>query len=158
YRIRQAREGKPHSGPLPESLLLRSRSPSDPVQQIYPDRLRQYSQIVEPDQRVNGFAPIEKQNNKLKEDLAQLAEIAERRELTSLSWRLLREYRGKPVAAAQALAGVLEQAPRAGEDFAVGLLDQALATFDDLAEKEDKENIEARVELLEKALFVAAHF
>src|SRR5205823_9831348 len=59
---------------------------------------------------------------------------------------------------AKILSKSLEIAPRVSEDFSRVILDQVTEAFDKLPEARDVTTFLDRAELLEKALFVAAHF
>jgi hypothetical protein len=53
-RIEEAEAGRPHAGPLPDSLALRVEG-MDPLSRYIVDRFRRDSRIVEPDARVNPY-------------------------------------------------------------------------------------------------------
>ena len=59
---------------------------------------------------------------------------------------------------ARILKEVLPLAPRINENFAKNLLDQVLPTFDAMAKAADASELLEQAKLLERSLFVAAHF
>jgi hypothetical protein len=156
YRIRQAQEGKPLAGPLPEALL--EYLAFDISQRPPYDRLRQYSRIIEPHQRVRWDQDYLAVTDDLDRELVQLPRIVSRKSLVTRCRQLLAEYATEPAKRTRVLQAVLEQAPRLGEDFAATLLPQAVACYDGLPAAGEEKALLQRAELLDKTLLVAAHF
>jgi hypothetical protein len=157
YRIRQASEGSLPHGPLPDPLLayLTTKEPSE--RHPY-DRLRQISRMVEPHQRILWDQDLLAVSDPLSAELARLPKIIGRKQLAGQCRRLLAEYSSEPMPRARMLQTILEQCPRLGEDFASAALVQAVAAYDALSPAEDEKSLTIRADLLEKALFIAAHF
>ncbi len=179
YRITQALEGKAHTGPLPPDRLDPSayfseeawqvRHPGEPLpgqgsrtllQFIYVvDKLRSFSRILEPDQRIEPYRKYYARMGDVENELAGIPDLTDRKEIATRIQRLLK---GLPRDGAEArekvLLAALEAAPRVGEDFARDMLDRVVPTFDALPAPEDKNQLEERAKFLERALFVAAHF
>jgi hypothetical protein len=171
YRIRQALEGKPNSGPLPadqmEYLALlaqqhREQQKLNPNQrEVGPDyiidRLRSLSRILEPDQKIAPYRRYEARRNSLEYALGELPDIIDRAEVAVRIRGLLRDRSGTE-AELKILRAGLDQAPRVGEPFALDLLDLLPAALDALAKPRDLAEFRGHANLLGRGLFVAAHF
>jgi len=157
HRIRQARAGRAAVGPLPDELLayLKKKEPAD---RMTFDRLRQTSRIVEPHVHVRWDRDVLASNDALTKELARLPRIVDRKELAGECLHLLHDSAGDLDDRARVVQSVLEQTPRLGEEFALGVLRQALAAYDDLPSAHDERSAASRAEMLEKALILAAHF
>ncbi|HXG10316.1 MAG TPA: hypothetical protein VNK04_11175, partial [Gemmataceae bacterium] len=171
YRIHQAQEGKPPGGPLPAeqmeylALLAKQYEEVKEKNSYSPhyiiDRMRWLSRILEPDQRVDPYREIKGRASDLDRALARLPDILDRAELAERITRLLdRPPQGTDPRQARAriLKVGLEQAARVGEEFAVALLDRTLPAFDALPPPRDAYQFEQHATLLEKGIFLAAHF
>jgi hypothetical protein len=163
YRIEHVLAGKRHEGPLPQGQLqehLRLESGGRYVV----ERMRQHSRIVEPDQKIDAYQRFLVGTSQLDSELAQLPNVADRKEVAARVEQLLKEAPdlsgGRP--AHEALARVLKTglsvAPRVGEDFARHLLVRTGPVLDAHPPAGDVEAVRARAELMETALFTAAHF
>ena len=157
YRIRQVRAGKPAVGPLPDELLGYLKK-KDTAQRMPFDRLRQTSRMVEPHFHVRWDRDVLATTDALAKELARLPRIVDRKELAGECRRLVHENLDDPADRARVMDSVLEQAPRLGEEFALGVLRQAIAFYDGLPTAHDERSLASRAELLEKALIVAANF
>ncbi len=160
YRIRQALDGKPHTGPLPNEQLEYLEH-MERLGRYVVDRLRKHSQILEPDTRINPYRHWGARINEFEKALAELADLTDRNEIVVRVEKLLREQTKGPKGAPQrqrVLKAGLEAAPRVGEEFARKLLDQSLPTYDELPEAKDVAELVEHAQFLEKALFVAGHF
>jgi hypothetical protein len=157
FRIRQANEGKLPTRSLPDAMLayLELKEPSE---RHSFDRLRELSRIVEPSQRIRWDKDYVPREDQLGRKLARLPEILALGPLAADCRRLLAEHASEPQQRARVIGAVLEQAPRLGEDFAVGIINQAIAAFDALPPLRADKGLSLGADLLEKALFVAAHF
>jgi hypothetical protein len=167
YRVRQALEGKPHAGPLPaehlEYLSHMARDPAEKHAKYMVDSLRQRSRILEPGQQADAYRFILSTWADARESLvARLPDMVDREQLAEAMNSLLAELpRGAGAAAsmrASILRRMLDQAPRVSQEFAREVLSEAAATYDALPAPVDQFQLNQRVELLEKAVFVAGHF
>ena len=85
-------------------------------------------------------------------DLTDGQEIAER-----VTW-LFCKLPEVAEARAPLLRAALEVAPRVSEDFALALLDQTVQVYDALPRGKELDQLWQKALLLEKAMFVAAHY
>jgi hypothetical protein len=160
YRILQALEGKPHTGPLPEGDLELLESMERLLRYVV-DRLRKHSHILEPDQRINPYRHWGARISDFERALTELTDVTDRDELARRVEELLAEVPKGPKGTeprSRVLKAGLEVAPRVGEDFARKLLDQAIPCYDLLPEPKDLPAVMDQASFLEKALFVAGHF
>jgi hypothetical protein len=160
YRIRQAQDGKSHTGPLPDEYVEYMET-MDRLLRYVADRLRKHSRVLEPDQRINPYRHWGARINDLEAALVALTDLTDRQEIVSRVERLLKDVpkgaKGHEVRAKILRAG-LEAAPRVNEDFARKLLDQAVPAYDALPESPDLQGLLDQAAFLEKALFLAAHY
>jgi hypothetical protein len=161
YRINQAFRGEAHAGPLPPQQLA-ELAQMEPEGRSIVDRVRHYSQILEPEQRIDAYRAYASTdaNKELGRELAVLPDVTDPRVVASRIGQLLKET--APIAVeerARILRAGLDAAPRVGEDFGLHLLSQVPATYDQLSSQTaPTDHLESRRTLLEKSLFVAAHF
>jgi len=172
YRIHEAQDRKPHTGPLPVEWMerlfriyqgRRPRGESQSDTSWYAiDRLRQRSRILEPDQKIEPYRyHQESQRDELKRDLLRLPDVLDRLEAAELVRRSLqRPWEGEEGIRLRAhvLCTALDQAPRIGADFATEMLAMTPAAFDALPAATTLTDFQDQFRLLEKGLFVAAHF
>jgi hypothetical protein len=159
YRIRQALEGKPHSGPLPDEYI-KSMETMDRLSRYVVDRLRKHSRVLEPDRRINPYRSWGNPSD-FEKALAELTDISNRQELASrVEWLLNNVPTGRKshVLRVRALKAGLEVAPWVGEDFARKLLDQSIPAYDALPEQQEFAAAMEQASFLEKALSAAAHY
>lgn len=159
YRIEQALAGKPHSGPLPAAQLdaLQKKLKDDRFKMFKVDRLRECSHILEPQEKVDAYRSWRANVDDLAKELAKLFNISDRGELEAGITKLLKAQK-KPKEQQRVLAAALELAPRVNEAFTVDLLAQLISLRDSLIVVQDSHELEQRAKLLERALFLAAHF
>jgi hypothetical protein len=171
YRIRRALEGQPQTGPLPTEQmeylnhLIQERKESDDktgTGPVYPiDRLRQLSRILEPDQKVEPYRIATPFTSQLERTLRELPDQLDRdllaEQVRGLLGKVPRGPEGSEVRA-RILRAALDQAPRVGEDFSVEMLALTPAAFDALSPPQGAVEFEDQATLLERGLFVAAHF
>lgn len=156
YRIQQILDGRSPEGPLPEALLARLQEM--PEQDRYKiDRLREQSRILEPLETIDPYGEHVQRGyfDDLNPILARLSEASDRGELKQRIDQLLDEAPKKGnvrAALPRTLKAALEQAPRIDETFACDLLRRAAVVIEELPSTADL------APLLERALFVAAHF
>jgi hypothetical protein len=151
YRIQQALEGKPASGPLPTDLLEFAEQLAHlPRYKI--DSLRMRSRILEPHEKINsirnlymGVLP------EFDKALLALPDILDRARLERESQRLLAAAKN-PLQRFNAIKALLTVAPGLGDAFAAPLVLEATAVCKDPIDEFEQ------AELLERALFMAAHF
>ncbi len=160
YRIKLAQEARKNSGPLPAEELAALEK--DRMKRYLVERLRQHSRILEPDQKVDPYRPWSAKTSELEKELADLADLADRRQIVDRVNRLLQAHAPKGSKGHEARVSIvraaLNLAPRAGEEFALDMLAQLLVAYDGLPEVKDPGVLEQQAGLLEKGLFVAAHF
>jgi len=161
YRVKQAIDGKPHTGPLPNDQLEYLEHVERLLRYVV-DRLRKHSSILEPDQRINPYRHWGARISDFEKALCELTDLTDRNEIANRVDKLLREIRrddkGKQDRA-RVLRTALEVAPRVGEDFARKMLEQTIPAYDALPqETKELAALLDQANFLEKALFVAAHF
>jgi hypothetical protein len=160
YRILQALDGKQHGGPLPVELLDKIKG-MQTLQNYIVDRLRRHSHILEPHQRIDPYRKWGAKISDLENQLAELADLTDRKEIAARVHRLLKATpKGSEAAETRArvLRAGLDAAPRVGEEFGREMLEQTLPAYDALPEPENTSALEDQARLLERALFVAGHF
>jgi hypothetical protein len=171
YRIEQALAGRQHRGPLPaEQLEYLELLPKEPEPQrgrsvaarYIVDRMRKTSRILEPDQQIDPYRHFTARvAGTFERELALLPDILDVKEVAAKVLELLKKT-SKGASGSETRARVLraglDQAPRVGEEFASELLNEVVRVFDALGNNDDLAATIAQAELLEKALFVAAHF
>jgi hypothetical protein len=165
YRIQQVLHDKPHGGPLPQELLddlkaiTGSASNDERMRAYLIDKLRSKSRILEPDQRIDPYRLWMRRNNELDGLLAELPDLTDRREIVRRIENLLQGKDGQnQEGRARILRAALDLAPRAGEEFAVHVLAEAGSAYDALPQANEGLVLFDRAALLEKGMFVAAHF
>jgi hypothetical protein len=172
YRIDQALEGKPATGPLPPELHEYLDKAMDRLARYKVDRLRQKLYILEPHERID---PYRQWTGRFFDDLSRaldaLGAVADRERLAE-QLRLLLKTNLKEKAGrdrhVQVLQRALELAPRVGEAFALEmlvrvppaleLLEQLVKDGEGTPQMRERAVFLHKAALLEKALFVAAHF
>ncbi|HEY7154097.1 MAG TPA: hypothetical protein VH575_09095 [Gemmataceae bacterium] len=166
YRINEALEGRPHTGPLP-SPLMEQRNAMIPMLRYVVDRLRKHSRILEPEQDIDPYSPWLARVNDIEKALAEVVELPDRKEIQTRLQKLLKDVpRGASghETRARVLRTALEVAPRVSEDFAKEMLDRALPAYDalppleSLSDEKKLTALEHQAKFLEKGLFTAAHF
>jgi cellulose synthase operon protein C len=181
YRIRQAMEGQSTNTPLEEEALDRLNALRQKEQErrsqtsgrsggtsISPfcyiiDKMRGTSRILEPLQKILEYRYIAAPSNDEEEQtLAKLPDIKERSELAERIHWLIKRGRTRLALFVRILKAALEQSPRVGEEIAQHLLEQALRAYDQSVQlpagAEARPSLELLMDLLERGLFVAAHF
>jgi hypothetical protein len=154
HRIEQILDGRPAEGPLPPALLDELQHMPE-MDRYKIDWLRQQSRILEPYERIDPFRGDVQRDyfDNLNPMLARLPEIVDRRELKQRIAQLLEQAPDTAQSALpRILKAALEQAPRIDESFAIDLLGRVSDALEEMPAA-----VEA-APLLEKALFVAAHF
>ena len=149
YRIDQALEGK-SGGPLPEDLMVRLPQ-MEKMPRYKVDRLRERSRVLEPVERLDPYRYI-RHGTEQERELTLLGDLLNRNELERRLQQFLSYENPRPGDEARIVSTALDLAPRLGEAFAAPVLERVPPLLDrGLAPVE-------RVAVLEKGLFVAAHF
>jgi hypothetical protein len=160
YRITQALEGKPHTGPLPAEQIEYLEH-MERLQRYVVDRLRRHARILEPDQKIDPYRHWGARISDFDKALAELTDLTDRQDLVNRVQQLLKEVpkgaRGNE-ARARVLRAGLEAAPRINEEFARQMLEQTIPAYDALPEARETAAVMDQAAFLEKALFTAAHF
>ena len=175
FRVQQALDGEPGIERLPEALLKTLESIEHPdylqhmeaearkkvedtlrMQRYKIDRLRQFSRILEPHEKIDSHRHWHiRYADELTRELARLTDIPERVDLIQRLRSLLsgkQKFKGARNPEARILASALGLAPRLGQSFGEELLDRAAGQISKLKDAEEK------AVLLEKSLFLAAHY
>lgn len=179
HRICQALEGQATNTPLESEALERlnelrrieqarraeARRDSGPPLSYVIDKMRGTSRILEPLQMQKVFeyryiaAGV---GDEIEQTLAHLPDIKDRKKLTERIQWLLGQGKKSLNCLVRILRGALEQSPRAGEESAQHLLEQALRAYDQSlklpADAKERPGPDLLMDLLERGLFVAAHF
>ncbi|MGF1579089.1 MAG: hypothetical protein ACFCD0_06965 [Gemmataceae bacterium] len=157
HRIDQASQGGLPEGPLPAKLfdLLANMDQQEQFGRFKAERLREKSRILEPHTRLNAFRHHGSSDD-LDTSLHALFDISDKGVLESRIWELFQDHAGKGSEAkqneARILSVALEIGPQIGETFALMLLEKVAGAFKHVGD------LEKQALLLERALFVAAHF
>ena len=165
HRIDQALAGRPHSGPLPpefhehlqEMALEAKKSSDERVNAYIVDRLRGESRILEPHEKIDAYRSWRKTTDDLGEQLDRLYSLTERDKLEAELTRLLAKHK-KTAEVLRILTTALHQASHLSEAFAVNILGRLIALRENLATVQSLHELEQNAKVLERALFLAAHF
>ncbi|MBA4066609.1 MAG: hypothetical protein C0501_23475 [Isosphaera sp.] len=175
YRVDQVLAGLPRTGPLAAELVaeledIRAKGKAGGTNNPFTraeyviNRLREQSRVIEPQERLDPYALFTRTQDALRKELSDLHAV---RDPARLADRVRRLYRqgaggGAPREVQQeVLHETLLLAPRAGEGFAVELLQYvpaALAGGPGPGPAESPYATRRLGELLERALFLAGHF
>lgn len=158
YRIEQCLQGSAPVGPLPAELheYLNNKDMAR-INRYMVDRLRQYSRILEPHEKINPYRAWHgSHGDELGKQLSALPDIFDLKKLEEIITHLLSKHTKKDAATkrnrARILSAAIELSPRLGQNFALPLLGEVNDACDAFRDMLD------RAKLLERALFVAAHF
>jgi uncharacterized protein (TIGR02996 family) len=160
YRIEQALEGKPPTGPLPRQQLD-SLEHMDRMPRFVIDSMRQHSRVLEPDSRIEPYRHWGARLSGLDRELALLADVHDPAAVAERVRALLRACGDTPRGRqdrARVLTAGLHEAARVSEGFACELVDEAARVWDALPQARDTQASSAQARLLERALLVAARF
>jgi hypothetical protein len=129
YRTEQALAGRPHTGPLPAEVFKPLDTPEKPtsakLQRYMVNRMREYSRILEPQERVDPYASWTTRDDRLLTELTELQEVRDRAALEKRIRQMLdaaEKERRDLKTRLTVLAGVLPLAPRVSEPFTAELL------------------------------------
>jgi hypothetical protein len=167
WRIENALQGKPHAGPLPPELMARLETidadrNNQASKRYVVDRMRQQSWILEPQEKLDPYAPWKKHGNDLQKTLADLTNVKDGGQLETEIKKLVKQ---NPTPADRLLvySAAVPLAPRIGEAFAVALVQQVPAVLDAAHKATGTPETLAQLratqtQLLERSLFLAAHY
>ena len=153
YQVRaeQILRGEKHQS-LPEELIDELESMAK-MEKFKVDRLRSLSRIIEPHERVNAFTRWHQDHaDPLMAELAMLSSITDSGELRTKLTALISKHSEDKAKRLIVLPKALELSPRMGEAFAKDLLNSALHWL------EDSDDIVKKAQLLQRSLYIAAHF
>jgi hypothetical protein len=167
WRIENALQGKPHTGPLTPEMMARletidaDRGNSLGWRYVV-DRIREVSWIIEPQERIRADARWQKHADELKRTLAELANSNDPKRLVEGYKQLWRSHHSADNRLV-ILAHLIPLAPRAGEEFTTGLLRLVPETVDAAAKATGpREHLatlaDSQKKLFERSLFLAGHF
>ncbi len=167
YRVRQALEGKPLNGALPdeyyrEVIQLGDSGRKGCVGYRYVvERLHCQLRVLEPSHAINPYRRILK-SDELEKELALLTDLTDKKEVIAQVERLWNKPRKSARGeSARALIAreALNLAPRVSEEFACTMLHRAMEALDASPfPPAGPFEFTGQVQLLTRALFVAAHF
>jgi hypothetical protein len=172
WRIEQVLAGKAHAGPLPAEQIEyleqmrrdeRALPATDDLQRrgTYAiDRLRETSQILDPQEQLDPYRHTKQESDPLIRELARLADVHEPRALRDGLRRLLVEARSRPQPEVRfrILADCLPLSARLGAQACGDLLDRVVGAVADAPRSKDPVLQTQQALLLERSLFFAAHF
>jgi hypothetical protein len=156
YRIEQALAGSPPTGPLPAEMH-KNLTKLDRIPRYMVDRFRQLSRILEPHEKINPYRAWHgSHGDDLGKVLSGLTDIHDPKVLEEAIHAQLARHTKKDAATrrhrARIVSAGIELSPRVGQAFALPLLAEVLDACNQFKEFLDQAS------LLEKAIFVAAHF
>jgi hypothetical protein len=160
FRVSQALDGKPHRGPLPDEYVEYMET-MDRLSRYVADRLRKHSRVLEPDQRINPYRHWDARANDLERNLVELSDTTNRDLIDARVEQLLKDHpQRKPTSdrRVRVITEALYLAPRVGPAFGQRILREAVAACEALPPATINDALLKQMALLEKALFVAAHF
>jgi hypothetical protein len=154
FRVRQALDTRALRGPV-EQALLDQLEQMERLARYKVDRLRQHSRILEPHEKIDPYRNWRRYRDAFTRQVTALADVSDKEQLKKQINKLFREVAKSSESAGREpwlLATALELAPRLGESYANELLDRVLPLLDDGVESSAAQRV------LERALFLAAHF
>jgi hypothetical protein len=167
WRIENAIQGKPHTGPLPDEMLSRLESIDDgrnnqASKRYVVERMMQSYWILEPHERVEAYARWRKFQSELQNTLQNLPNIKDPNQLQATIRKTLKDCRS-PEDRLLAYAELMAVAPRTGEEFAADLIRQSITVLEATRKVAGPpEHLATLAEfhrkLLERSLFLAAHY
>jgi hypothetical protein len=167
YRVRQALDGKPHTGTLPDEqreyleAMEKHGDKDGRTHRYVVERMLSQSRILEPEQEIDPYRHWVARSSDLERALAELTDVLDRQEIMSrvaALWQSLPKGPKAPEARAMVLRQALNLAPRVSEKFAREVLERTAEAYDALPSAKALDELERQAQLLERALFVAAHF
>jgi len=158
YRIEQALEKRPHTGPLPAEIFepLARKEGAARLPQYMVDRMREQSRVLEPLESVDAFLPWVARGNDVMAGLAALEGMRAKTELEKRIRQLLQASEKLPEERLVVLARALSLSTRVSEAFTGELLGRVLPTLDAAKEAKAPTEWQAQAVLLERAVLLAA--
>jgi cellulose synthase operon protein C len=167
FRVRQALDGKPHAGPLPEvyfrelNKLDQGAGKPDGLDRYAAERMQCEMRILDPDRVIDPYRHIRDKKEGLEHALAELADLGDRSEIAtrieSLWQQAPKGAKGNPMRT-RVLSDALNLGPHVSEEFSRKMLERTVALLDALPPPPGDAEVADEARLLERALFVAAHF
>jgi hypothetical protein len=165
YRVEQALAGNAHSGPLPpeqleylQDMVERGKQSSEEKVKPYKvDRLRESSRILEPHERIDAYRTWRANTDDLARELATLFGVPDRQQLEEGIAKLLKAQR-RPREVLRVMMTAFELAPRLSEKFTAEVLGQLVKMREAVVVVQDLHELESRAKLLERAIFLSAHY
>ena len=153
FRITQALTGQSNQSQLSENLLERLEA-MERMSRYKVDRFRGQSRMIEPHERINAFTRWHRRHpDELSKRLSELTDISDREQLQSTLTDVLSDTKTDTKTYGRVLVSAMELAPRLGEDLANHLFDEVVGWL----QKKNGSTME-RANLLQKSMYVAAHF
>ncbi len=163
YRIQQLLEGKPHGGPLPQEhleyladLMKKPAGGSYNREVYFIDRLRCHSRILEPQEKVDPYRLVWA-SDELNRELLSLSSLTDREAIGTRLGKLMQATK-ETARLTVVLKTAMELAPRVSESFTIDVLKRLEGLLDALGTVQGPHELESRASLIERALFLAAHF
>lgn len=165
FRISHAVQGKMAVGMFPREIQEEFRAiigkvypKGDPDRLAYKaERYRQLSRILDPHEQIDPFLRQHGDSNKVSKALTALADLHEPREFVAHAHALIDSAK-KTGHHLYAMTGLLALCHRFGEGIGVQLLDEAVQMLSSLPEQFPSAELDTRVRLIDRGLFLAAHF
>lgn len=163
YRIQQALAGDKHGGPFPTALqeqlkaLTEKKGTDTRVSAYIVGRLRGDSRILEPHDKVDAYREWRKSTDALGDKLETIYTAQDKALLDKELTKLIGAYPA-PGESLRVLSAALHVAGNLTEAMADRVLSMLLARRGDLAKPADTHGAEANAKILERALFLAAHW
>jgi hypothetical protein len=170
YRIQQLVEGKAPGGPLPDELIEKlnrlqeyaqdSSVPKEDPRRLFRykiDRLRQHSRILEPNEKTDPYHHARSRHDELGKELSLLRDVHDRDVLVGRFKELIKD-KNPLQARLRTYSVALELAGRLGEAFTAEILGRLVSALGPAPEPPAPVELIARAELLDRALFAAAHY
>jgi len=160
YRLEQVRSSTPPRGPWPPALLEQlNQLPTE--RRFRVDRMRGKLRILEPDQKVDAYNAWYAWLNEIEKKLAELVKQPDRQAIATGFVAMLGELgkkRATETIRGRVLRAALQEAPLIGEEFALDMLHRLGPIYDAMEATTEATSLPEQAKLLERALFVAAHF
>ena len=165
FRVQQAMSGENHGSPLPKALQEQLAKMGDDAKKSNDARVAHYivgrlrgdSRILEPHDKVDAYREWRKTTDALGENLEVLYTTADKEALEKHLTKLIADYPAK-AESLRVLTAALHVGGNLTEGAAANVLNRLLARKRELTDGADPHTAEANAKLLERALFLAAHW
>jgi hypothetical protein len=168
YRVEQVLQGRPHAGPLPaEWRDDLEKAVGRTLSRYFVDRMRQQSQILEPEERFDPQRDSTKPTAELEQRLIELSAIRDPTQLHATIRDLFKVGAGRPPAPEEQLNILTESlmlAPRVGDALVQDLLARIEPVLDRLTSYRSSEEsrssglLERQAIVLERGMVIAANY